>query len=84
MVLQEWLQALKPYCLNTKPRRSNNLTDVPTEVRSLYIKIFEAKRLPLKQLPHPYCIVALNDMKLCRTQAKDSPDPCWDEEFLIE
>ncbi len=55
-----------------------------TELRSLHIKIYEARRLFSKSVPHPYCIVSLNEVKVCRTQVKEAPDPCWDEEFMLE
>lgn len=55
-----------------------------TELRSLYLTIFDARNLPLKHVAHPYCIISLNEVKVCRTQVKDASDPCWDEEFMLE
>lgn len=47
-------------------------------------QIFNAKRLSTRHVPHPYCVLALNEVKLCRTQIKEAPDACWDEEFNLE
>lgn len=59
-----------------------------TELRSLHLKIFDARNLSIKHLPHAYCIISVNEVKVCRTQVKnrseESPDPCWDEEFILE
>ena len=34
------------------------------EVRSLYLTISEAHRLPLKLVPNPYCVVSFNQVNL--------------------
>ena len=83
--VQEWIQALKPYCTNTQPKtKPKSLYPTLTELRSLQLKIFDARKLSIKHVPHPYCILSLNDVKVCRTQVKEAPDPCWDEEFMLE
>ena len=82
---QEWIQALKPYCKNTELKKQpKKIFATITELRSLHVKIFDARGLSVKHVPHPYCIVSLNSVKACRTQAKEAPDPCWDEEFMLE
>jgi len=50
----------------------------------LYLQLFNAKKLSCRYVPHPYCIVSLNEVKVCRTQIKEAPDACWDEEFMLE
>jgi len=48
------------------------------------LQVFNAKKLSCRYVPHPYCIVSLNEVKVCRTQIKEAPDACWDEEFILE
>jgi len=82
--LKEWTQALKPYCTNNKPKKVKSMLPSFTELRSLHLKVYDAHKLSCKHAPHPYCIVSLNDVKVCRTQVKETPDPLWDEEFMLE
>ena len=49
-----------------------------------YFQVFNAKKLSCRYVPHSYCILSLNEVKVCRTQIKEAPDPCWDEEFMLE
>ncbi|KAK2180889.1 hypothetical protein NP493_422g02005 [Ridgeia piscesae] len=81
---QEWTQALKPYCTNNKPKKVKSMLPSFTELRSLHLKVYDAHKLSCKHAPHPYCIVSLNDVKVCRTQVKETPDPLWDEEFMLD
>ena len=77
--------ALKPYCTNTQPKKLPKMMfPTITELRSLYITIFDARNLSVKQVGQRYCIISLNEVKMCRTQVKEAPDLCWDEEFLLE
>jgi Ras GTPase-activating protein 1 len=55
-----------------------------TEVRTLYLTVFEAKRLPVRLVPHPYCLISLNQVKVARTSVKCPPDPEWEEDFILE
>jgi Ras GTPase-activating protein 1 len=84
----EWMQALKPYCQNTQPKRPTakpeKLLPALTELRSLHIKVFNAKKLSCRHIPHPYCVMSLNEVKVCRTQVKEAPDSCWDEDFTLD
>lgn len=84
--VQEWIQALKPYCINTQCKRAPKVQAYPTltELRSLHLKIFNAPKLSVRYVPHPYCVMSLNEVKVCRTQMKEAPDACWDEEFMLE
>lgn len=95
----EWVQALKPLCApqqskNRSPASSSssnichtNLISAGneiTEVRTLYVTLCQAYRLPVKLLPHPYCLISLNQVKVARTQVKCPPDPVWEEDFVLE
>ena len=46
--------------------------------------ICHAQKIPVNKLPHPYCVISLNDIKTCRTLAKEAPEPVFDEEFKFE
>ncbi|XP_074650781.1 ras GTPase-activating protein 1-like isoform X2 [Tubulanus polymorphus] len=78
----DWIQALKPFCVNTVIKNKPASSKLK-ELRSLNIEILEIHRLP-KSAPHPYCIIMLNDIKVCRTSIKDGLDPVFEEEFVIE
>ncbi|XP_067128890.1 LOW QUALITY PROTEIN: ras GTPase-activating protein 1 [Centruroides vittatus] len=80
---QEWIQAIKPLCAPQLPRGRGPSHNV-TEVRSLHLTLLEAHRLPVRLVPHPFCIISLNQVKVCRTQVKCPPDPIWEEDFLLE
>ena len=83
---QEWIQAIKPYCMDQQQVKKipKSVFTPLTELRSLQLKIYDARKLSMKHVPHAYCIVSLNEVKVARTQVKDAPDPCWDEEFMLE
>ena len=78
---------MKPFCQNTRdvPARQSYLPP-PTELRSVHLKICDARKLPTKLVLHPYCVVSLNDVKVCRTPVKEIVESCacWDEDFIIE
>ncbi|XP_074594177.1 RAS p21 protein activator vap isoform X2 [Brevipalpus obovatus] len=82
-ILQEWVQAIKPFCVQ-QLQRSQVLSSSATEVRTLFVSLLEAHRLPVKLVPHPFCIISLNQVKVCRTQVKCPPDPIWEEDFILE
>ncbi|XP_076355488.1 ras GTPase-activating protein 1-like isoform X1 [Tachypleus tridentatus] len=79
---QQWLQSIKPLCAPHQRGRapSHNVS----EVRSLHLTLLEAHRLPVRLVPHPFCIISLDKVKVCRTQVKCPPDPIWEEDFLLE
>lgn len=52
--------------------------------KSLQLSVLQAARLPSKIVPNPYCLVSLNQVKVCRTRAKPAPDPVWEEEFVLD
>lgn len=78
------MQAIKPLCLPQQPKAKGKGSSNVTEVRTLYLSLLEAHRLPVKLLPHPFCIISLNQVKVCRTQVKCPPDPIWEEDFILE
>ncbi|KAG8181736.1 hypothetical protein JTE90_028274 [Oedothorax gibbosus] len=80
---QEWIEAIKPLCSPQLPRGRAPTHNV-TEARSLHLTLLEAHRLPVRLVPHPFCIIALNQVKVCRTQVKCPPDPIWEEDFVLE
>jgi len=84
---QEWLEAIKPFCgarKNLLNQRKISQQSAIKELRSLEINICHAQKIPFNKLPYPYCVISLNDIKTCRTQAKVAPEPVFDEEFKFE
>lgn len=69
------------------PRKSaNNTGNQPkvSHLRSLYLTMIEAHRLPVKITPHPFVTISLNTVKVARTSVKCPPDPIWEEDFVLE
>lgn len=58
----EWIAALKPLCAPQVARspKINRLR----ELRCLHLTVLEAHRLPIRLVPNPYCVIALN--QVCR------------------
>lgn len=83
-LLQDWVHSLKPYCQNTQAKKHPSISSALKEQRSLLIYICDAHRLPLRQVPHPYCVLSLNNVKVGRTQVGEGTDPIWSEEFILE
>ncbi|KAI1296531.1 Ras GTPase-activating protein 1 [Halotydeus destructor] len=79
---KEWVQALQPRCTPQKAKKERAVPAI--EVRTLHVTVTEARRLPVKLMPHPYCIVTLNDVRICRTQVKCPPAPVWDDNFVLD
>lgn len=63
---------------------SNNQKSGVSQLRSLYLTMIEAHRLPVKIAPHPYVVISLNTVKVARTSVKCPPDPIWEEDFVLE
>ena len=61
----EWIAALKPLCAPQVARspKINRLR----ELRCLHLTVLEAHRLPLRLVPNPYCVVALNQVLIIYT-----------------
>lgn len=85
---QNWIQRLRPYCVNTAPVSQQRLSALK-ELRSLTVEVVDAQKLSTKLLPHPYCILNLknpgqNPIKVCRTQVEEGHNPVWEEKFILE
>lgn len=78
-----WINAIKPQCVSQLGKVQTKERGL-RELRSLNLQILEAHRLPLKLVPHPYCSVSLNQVKIGRTRVKIAPDPVWEEEFVLD
>ncbi|XP_013409478.1 ras GTPase-activating protein 1-like [Lingula anatina] len=76
---REWVQALKLYCINTTPAKSSL-----RHLLSLNIHVFDAHHLPVKSVPYPYCTISINEVKVCRTEAKEAPNPVWEDDFVLD
>lgn len=63
---------------------SSSNTKGVSRLRSLYITMIEAHRLPVKITPHPFVVISLNTVKVARTSVKCPPDPIWEEDFVLE
>ncbi|KAH7963331.1 hypothetical protein HPB52_020632 [Rhipicephalus sanguineus] len=85
-VVREWMSAVGPLCVPQLAKGSVGRGPSPSvsQVRSLSLTLLEAHRLPVRLAPHPFCIISLNQVKVCRTQVKCPPDPIWEEDFLLE
>ena len=58
--LEDWASAIKPLCV-PQMVRSPKVAKL-REVRTLFLNISEAHRLPLKLVPNPYCVVSFNQV----------------------
>ncbi|KAF2362864.1 Pleckstrin domain [Trinorchestia longiramus] len=78
----DWMAVLRPLCVpqTVNAPKLQNLKFM----KSLQLTVLQAARLPSKLVPMPYCLVSLNQVKVCRTRAKASPDPVWEEEFVLD
>jgi Ras GTPase-activating protein 1 len=54
------------------------------ELRCLNLQVLEAHRIPFKIVPHCYVTIALNQIKIAKTKVKSTPDPIFEEEFVID
>ncbi|XP_021354731.1 ras GTPase-activating protein 1-like [Mizuhopecten yessoensis] len=79
---QTWIKVLKPYCVNTQPTRSQSRS--LKELRTLTVEVCDARSIPTKTLPHPYCVVSLNNVRVCRTQVEEGTNPMWDDKFILD
>jgi len=79
---QEWFEIITKYC--GKMRNQTKSKKNVKELRSLELTVCHAQKIPVNKLPHPYCIVSLNDIKTCKTKAKDAPEPVFDEDFKFD
>ncbi|XP_033127219.1 ras GTPase-activating protein 1-like [Anneissia japonica] len=78
---QAWIQAIRSYCSRVaRPANKSGLK----QLKSLALTVLEAHKMPAKQLPHPYCVISLNDVKVARTQVQEGNRPIWNEEFIYD
>ncbi|XP_023333542.1 ras GTPase-activating protein 1 [Eurytemora carolleeae] len=80
--LEDWFTAIKPLCV-PQMVRSPKVAKL-REVRTLFLSISEAHRLPLKLVPNPYCVISFNQVRIAKTKVKLGPDPVFDEEFELD
>lgn len=83
-LLQNWIQALKRTCGPQQLRSRSGAPVEVTQIRTLYMTIYEGKSIPAKLAPHPYICISLNQVKVGKTSVKSAPDPSWEEDFLFE
>ena len=62
----------------------NGSTKGVSRLRSLYITMTKANRLPVKITPHPFVMISLNTIRVAKTSVKCPPDPIWEEDFVLE
>lgn len=79
----EWINALKAQCGSQLSRAQKKVPRL-RELRCLNLHVLEAHRLPFKLVPHPYCSISLNQVKVGKTRVKVAPDPVWEEEFVLD
>lgn len=78
-----WINAVKPHCVSQLSRAQAKVPKL-RELRCLNLQVLEAHRLPFKLVPHPYCVISLNQVRVGKTRVKSTPDPVWEEEFVLE
>ncbi|BFG00039.1 ras GTPase-activating protein 1 [Drosophila madeirensis] len=79
----EWINALKAQCDSQLSRAQKKVSRL-RELRCLNLHVLEAHRLPFKLVPHPYCSISLNQVKVGKTRVKIAPEPVWEEEFVLD
>lgn len=79
----EWMTILKQNC---RAQFSRAQSKVPRlrELRCLNLQVLEAHRIPFKLVPHCFITIALNQIKIAKTKVKSTPDPIFEEEFVID
>lgn len=78
-----WIGMLKQHCISQLSKAQSKVPRL-RELRCLNLQVLEAHRLPFKLVPHSYVTISLNQVKIGKTKAKSSPDPVWEEEFVID
>lgn len=73
-----WINKLKPLCQQQNFINNRN----QTQLRSLYLKIFDAKNL--KQMSQPYCSICLDKVEVAKTHINKENETSWDDDFYIE
>lgn len=73
---QSWYTGLSKVC--------NPQTGQVRNVCSMRVCLVEAKGLPSHLVPNPFCVMSLDDIKICRSQVKSAPDAVWEEEYCLD
>lgn len=73
---QDWYTALSKIC-NPQSGQVRNIC-------SMRVCLVEAKGLPSHLVPNPFCVMSLDDIKICRSQVKSAPDAVWEEEYCLD
>ncbi|XP_052279631.1 ras GTPase-activating protein 1-like isoform X4 [Dreissena polymorpha] len=80
-----WINSLKEHCVNTQMTRIQKRSTVLKELRSLSVQVKECRNMPTKVLSHPYCVITLNNVKVCRTHdLSDLNNLYWGAEFTLD
>jgi Ras GTPase-activating protein 1 len=74
---------LKQHCRAQFSRAQSKVPNL-RELRCLNLQILEAHRIPFKLVPHCFVTVALNKIKIAKTKVKSTPDPIFEEEYVID
>ena len=77
------MSILKQHCRAQFSRAQSKVPQL-RELRCLNLQVLEAHRLPFKFVPHCYVSIALNQVKIAKTKVKTTPDPIFEEEFVID
>jgi hypothetical protein len=58
--VQDWMCAIRPHCVsqNVRAPKIDNLK----VLRCIQIEVLEARHLPAKLVPSPYCIISVNQV----------------------
>ncbi|XP_013087831.2 ras GTPase-activating protein 1-like [Biomphalaria glabrata] len=81
---QKWIQFLKPYCDNSRGTRSPGHHAALKEFHKLEVSILDAHRFPPKFLNHPYCVLALNGVRVGKTDVGEGSNPFWSAGFFLD
>ncbi|XP_065672568.1 ras GTPase-activating protein 1 isoform X3 [Hydra vulgaris] len=79
---QEWWDCITLYCGTMKNNKQSS--KAVKELRSLQLTVCHGQKIPVNKLPHPYCIISLNDVKTCRTKSQEAPEPVYNESFTFD
>ncbi|XP_053405598.1 ras GTPase-activating protein 1-like [Mercenaria mercenaria] len=79
-----WINVLKEHCVNTQMTRIQKRSTVLKELRSLSVEVIECRNIPTKYLSHPFCVITLNSVKVCRTRDVDTTNLFWQEDFTLD
>ena len=67
---KNWIQALKSVCGPQQLRSRNGAPVEVTQIRTLYLTIYEGKSIPIKLSPHPFVSISLNNVKAAENRSQ--------------